>query len=160
MFCVLFDTNLAKRNRTTEHFSLNCTKSFFGCTKPSNRWNFIPLLFSAPNDVTCILGHTVAACVLVFVAKLVHLPPLVNSPTIGHRANQIDRLINAQIHKCLGEVVERLDGTRLDHKYLALAVANSPADRLAFELVLHQHSITHQRVLAEEVAALLGGLFK
>ena len=97
---------------------------------------------------------------VVILAKLVDCPRLVNSPTIGQRADKIDRLVYTQISQGLRKVVERFNTSGLNHKYLTLTVADGSTDSLTFWLVVNHLTIFHKRVLAEEVAAIHRRLLK
>lgn len=78
----------------------------------------------------------------------------------GVAAYQVDGLIDAQVDEGLGEVVHGLVGLADGDEDLAVAVAQRLAHGLVLELTFDQGTAVHQRVLAEEIAFLFGGLFE
>ena len=78
----------------------------------------------------------------------------------GVAAYQVDGLIDAQVDEGLGEVVHGLVGLADGDEYLAGTVAEGLAHGFVLEFTFHQGATVNQRVLAEEVAALLSSFFE
>ena len=113
-----------------------------------------------PYKVACVLWHLSTTCVVVVLAKLMALAVAVDSPAVCRATNDIYSIVYAEVNESLSKVVERLSCSGLNNKYLAIAVADSSANRLATQLILYKSAVVNQWILAEEVAASLCGLLE
>ena len=92
--------------------------------------------------------------------QFMELALMIDCPSIGRGAYQTDRLGNMEVNQRWCEVVVRLTGQTFYHEDFPLAITDGSTNGFAFGFIFYQRTITHQRILSEEIPAFLGGLLK
>ena len=85
----------------------------------------------------------------------------INVPTEGRMAaHKVDSIFNAKVNKRLGKVVHGFVCFTDGNEDLPGTTAEGLAHGLVLLLILDKDAIIHQRILAEEIASLLGRFLK